>query len=77
MNELPDLPTTRRAVGFRNEGMFFKAEVLFQRRLGDGAFKSKETMQLLRPFRDGSPAPDKTLMVHIERGIGDAILYSC
>ena len=30
MNELPDLHTTRRAVGFRNEGMFFKAEVLFQ-----------------------------------------------
>ena len=26
----PDLPTTRRAVGFRNEGMFFEAEVLFQ-----------------------------------------------
>ena len=42
-----------------------------------GAFKRKETMQLLRPFRDGSPAPDKTLMVHIEQGIGDAILYSC
>ena len=30
MNELPDLPATRRVVGFRNEGMFFKAEVLFQ-----------------------------------------------
>ena len=31
MNELPDLHTTRRAVGFRNEGMFFKAEALFQK----------------------------------------------
>ena len=30
MNELPDLPTTRRALGFRNGGMFFEAEVLFQ-----------------------------------------------
>ena len=30
MNELSDLPTTRRAIGFRNEGMFFEAKVLFQ-----------------------------------------------
>ena len=47
---------------------------LFQRRLDDEVFKSKGTMQLPQPFWDGRPAPDKTLMVHIDQGIGDAIL---
>ena len=55
-------------------GDYEEAWPLFQHRLEDEVFKSKATMKMPQPFWDGRPAPDKTLLVHIEQGIGDAIL---
>ncbi len=47
---------------------------LFQMRLHDPFYRSKGTMRLPKPWWDGAPAPKKTLLVHVDQGIGDAIL---
>ncbi len=55
-------------------GDFADAWPMFQKRLDDPFYRRKATMRLPQPWWDGAPAPGKTLLVHIDQGIGDAIL---
>ena len=55
-------------------GDFEGAWPYFQMRLQDPFYRRKGTMQLPQPWWDGNPAPGKTLLVHTDQGIGDAIL---
>ncbi len=55
-------------------GDYEAAWPLFQRRLDDEFYRRKGTMNLPQPFWDGGEQPDRTLLVHIDQGIGDAIL---
>lgn len=55
-------------------GDFEGAWPLFQMRLKDPFYLKKGTMQLPQPWWDGAEIKDKTLFVHVDQGIGDAIL---
>lgn len=46
----------------------------FQRRLVDPFFTENPIMNLPGPRWDGADAPTKTLLIHIDQGIGDAVL---
>lgn len=46
----------------------------FQRRLDDPFFTESPIMNLPGPRWDGIEAPGKTLMIHVDQGIGDALL---
>ena len=56
------------------KGEYEEAWPHFQRRLEDDFYRKKPTMQFPRPFWTGRKAPKKTLLVHIDQGIGDAIM---
>lgn len=55
-------------------GDFDGAWPYFQMRLKDPFYLKKGTMQLPQPWWDGSTLKKKTLFVHVDQGIGDAIL---
>ncbi|MEE8214448.1 MAG: glycosyltransferase family 9 protein [Alphaproteobacteria bacterium] len=55
-------------------GAYEEAWPYFQRRLEDEFYLKKGTMNFPQPFWDGSEQPDKTLLIHVDQGIGDAIL---
>lgn len=56
------------------KGEYAAAWPHFQRRLDDAFYKNKPTMQFPQPFWNGKKRPKKTLLVHIDQGIGDAIM---
>lgn len=55
-------------------GDFEGAWPLFQMRLKDPFYLKKATMRRPQPWWDGAELPDKTLFVHVDQGIGDAVL---
>ncbi len=55
-------------------GNYEKAWPLFQYRLKTDFYQRKGTMKLPAPFWDGTPIPDETLLVHVDQGLGDAVL---
>lgn len=55
-------------------GDYPKAWPYFQRRLDDPFFTEKPIMNLPGPRWGGAEAPDKTLLIHVDQGIGDALL---
>lgn len=46
----------------------------FQRRLGTEFYQAKMTSHLPVPYWRGEPAPDRTVMVHVDQGLGDLIM---
>lgn len=55
-------------------GEFDEAWPLFQERLQTDFYREKGSMKLPQPWWHGEDAADKTLLVHADQGIGDAIL---
>jgi len=56
------------------KGEYAEAWPYVQRRLEDEFYTRKGTMKLPKPFWNGRKQPKKTLLVHIDQGIGDAIM---
>ncbi len=55
-------------------GEYAAAWPLFQRRLDTDFYRAKATTALPAPYWRGEAAPDRTLLVHVDQGLGDLIM---
>lgn len=56
------------------QGRYAQAWPLFQARLGMDFYRAKGTSRLPRPLWDGAPAPEATVLIHVDQGLGDLIM---
>lgn len=57
-----------------SRGAYAEAWPLFMRRLDMDFYRAKGTTRLPQPYWDGSPAPDRRVLVHVDQGLGDLIM---
>lgn len=55
-------------------GEYSAAWPLFQRRLDTEFYRAKATTRLDAPYWQGEPAPGRTVLVHVDQGLGDLIM---
>ncbi|MEW5728679.1 MAG: glycosyltransferase family 9 protein, partial [Pseudomonadota bacterium] len=76
LTHVPEHPLTSflYATQLLARGDYLAAWPHFLRRVGMEFYLKKATTQLPRPYWDGRPRPDATVLIHTDQGLGDLIM---